>query len=398
MNFDENKYIKRQLKKNSNKNYLLIYMTIFIIMFVCTIAILTFSRMSIYYKHSMYDLLNYNVIAEDGNYESLNKIDHIEEILDAKDYGATYPKDKDMQFSLFSVFNVDDIKISSGRNIENDNEMICNSNFYPYDPYEGDYFKIDKSRVIKPSELIGQKFTFSSENKKDDNLYEVTVVGTYKNNKLHGNMATCYVTPNLLSKLRDECQGYEGTESITGYWTYKCIPFEGKAIRIDATRNIKKVKDELTKMGYRYYQYYETDSSMLDLFLFGTTFAIIIVLFLSMIILDTYLKKKINFRKKQYGILKTIGFDEDKIVAIELKESTFLLIISFILSIIIFTIGFMVFREVYLQEFAYEGFKVNLPLLLIFIVAIIIISLARLLISRKLKRVMKMDAMNLLKG
>lgn len=397
MNLDETKYIKRQLRKSSNRTYLFIYIVLFIIMFICSSAILIFIRLGIYYKSTMYDLLNFNVINDNGDYNDLKDIKHIDKILDAREYGAVYYNEDGKQFSLLSVFDVNDISIYKGRNIENDNEMICNKNFYPYDVYEKDYLYMDKNKIIKSDNLIGKTFSFSSHNEEDKNIYNVEVVGTYKNGKIYGNMDTCFVKPELLIKIRDKCAGYEGEPDIFGNTSYNCIPFEGKAIRIDSKKNIDDVLNELSKKGYRYYQYYEMDTSLLDTYFFGTTFAIIIVFFISVVILDTYLKKKINFRKKQYGILKTIGFDDEQIVTMELKESTILFIISSIVSIILYTIGFILIKETYLHEFEYEGFPINVPFLLIFIITILMIFLARLMIARKLKRMMKIDGVDLLK-
>lgn len=398
MNLDEKKYIKRQLKRPSNKIYLLIYIVIFIIIFTCSTAILTFIQFGIYYKSTMYDLLSFNVISDEENYEGLEKIDHIDKIMEAEEYGETFYRNGDKEFNLLSVFDIDDISIYEGRNIENDNEMICNKDFYPFDTYEKDYFYMNKSKIIKSKDLIGETFSIASDNEDDKNIYDIKVVGTYKNGKIHGSMDTCFVKPELLSKIRGKCAGYESGHDILGNATYKCIPFKGKAIRIDKKENIDYVLSELRKQGYRYYQYNETDTSILDTYFFGTTFAIIIVFFISIVILDTYLKKKIDFRKNQYGILKTIGYDEEKIVSMELKESTSLLVISSILSIIIFSIGLIILRENFLHEFEFEGFPVRLPILLILIITLLIIVLARFLIARKLKRVTELDTVDLLKG
>ena len=399
--FDENKYITKHLFQKRNLLFLLLIMIIFLIMFFCLTFSNTYLSIGNYMTYKKYGLRNLHVTSEDGNYESVSNIEHIIANVTYKEYGEIYLSPDDdfgKEIRLVSLLDDNAIDIIYGDKISKDTDIICNNVFYPERPiYNDNGLKLDNKKIINGKDVLKQTFKFKSLNSDINKVFNLNVVGTYDGSKLMDPLNTCYASPKLISDLRSKCNGVIISEVPGLPNEVLCEPYEGVVVRVDNIKNVDKVKKTLYQLGYDVFQFDKADDVAIMLFGYGPLIVLLFIILITILILDSFIKKKIIERKKQYGILKVIGFDDDKIVNMEVKENVILLVTGLILTFVLFIIGFVIIKINYLDEFLFEGFNLTLPFILIVIFIIVILLLFIKLVKNKIYNFMKKDIMDLLR-
>lgn len=130
----------------------------------------------------------------DNNFDEISNIEHVEFNVSSKYLSGIYSDVPELdsgnlkgELEVLPLMNEDDISIVDGKNLENDLEMVCPSKFYPHDiniinEDETDFTtKMINSKILKGKEVIGNKYTLSNYDKKNEknNVVNVTIVGTY---------------------------------------------------------------------------------------------------------------------------------------------------------------------------------------------------------------------------
>lgn len=397
--FDEKQYIKRHLFVKRNIFMIIFLLVIFLIVFVSISFSNTYFSVGEYMSNKKYGLTNIHVISKDQDYSNVYTIDHIIATVSHKYYGELYMSDiydNNTEIKLVSLLDEKSLDIVFGRSIKNSNEMICNNSFYPYVPkLNNNNFTIDKSLITYGKNNIGNKYTFKSLDADNDSKYVLKIVGTYDGEKIMDSINTCYVSPEIIGLLHDKCNGYIISEVPSGDEVL-CEEYEGIVVRVDSINNVKSVITKLKNMGYDVFQYDTPDDETIALYSYGPLIIIIFILLISMIIIDNYLKKKILERKRDYGILKIVGFNKENIIKYELIENIIIFISSFIISFIIFIILFNIVKNNYLLSFVYEGYNLKVPVVYLLILSLAYIGIIFLFVKRKINRLVNKSIVDLL--
>lgn len=261
-------------------------------------------------------------------------------------------------------------KVTKGKNIQNENEIICPEYFTSDIVASG----VKTSELINMKDSIGKeiKLTFFQDKSKNDSAQitkSLTLVGTFDGDKI-GNYDTCYMEISTFKEI-DEI-----TKTLNDS-TY--IPFLD--VYVDSRKNIDEVNDYLLSQGLNSSVTSSIDDSFILNILFLSVIILIFVIIGSVIILFSYFKRYYKEEYKNIALLKALGYTNKDISKIILLESIFLIGIGLIISVILFILiswGF----NIYFQGIAdYRHVKISFPILPITIYYAIIIGLNYVIIK-----------------
>lgn len=312
----------------------------------------------------------------------LSKIVDVPDFDNGNEKGVIYIK---------ALIKDDDIKIKSGTNIKNKNEIVCSNTFYPHEPDE----RIYKNLFLSSNDILNKTIKVISLNE-DLNNKEITlkIVGTYKN-KFMEESNTCYTNIETYDEIVSKYASWDYNLNDNGEVISKePEDYKDYFIRIDSKENIDKVLKELDKMEISYDKTYILDSTFLDMLLSIPLFISIIVIILTLSILHSFISKKINNRKNNIGILESIGYDEKTIVSLNINENIIIIFISTIVSFFIYFITFHYLKYTLLAEYTFANCIINIPYLLIFLSLILYCLIVSIITKNKLNKVFKLTIQN----
>ena len=360
--------IKRNLFNKKNTLLILVLFFIFIILFFT----LNFYFFINYNKNSTINNINSRTITLLENNIDLKKIENIDHVLyvipEYLNSTNVYVNDfnyKNLKgyIKLTSLVDNKEIVITRGQNKINKNEAICSANFYPY--YLDD--KINYNSFIKNP--IGKTFKI--------NNTTFTIVGTYNNTKNYTSLNNCYILKEDLQKIKEK--------SLDHY-----------LIRVDSKNNIEDVSQKLLNLGFKFSMpNLNTTSKDIETIII---FIIIIIFIFSFNIIYNFIKKKILYNNKHYGILKTCGYPNKEIFKIDFLENILLCTTSFIISLITYVILFYIIThyffniwdtELYNGEITYQ-IPYYLLFLTYFISIIIIFVTDKILLKKSKNNIIKL--------
>ena len=186
--------------------------------------------------------------------------------------------------SLYGNYDGINYTINYGHDIENDNEIICSSSFYP-----GNYDNETSDSLFELSKYLNSNFKISYNKDKIDidsisGDWNIDTIEEYsKNLKLVGTFDIkedltqynmCYVSSEMLENILNSNKVFENKED-------EKIFFDGlpALVLVDKYENVQNIINELNNMSYNAYLAYELDTeSIQSVFNIINVLTIIIVL------------------------------------------------------------------------------------------------------------------------
>lgn len=327
-------------------------------------------KQSYFYKYSGFR----TIIVDSNDINNLKKINHVLAVEDAKYRNPLTFSSKDFDSDLKgeilinALISKEDLKIKRGRMIKNANEAICSDTFFPYEiEVRNGKTIFNKSRIISGKSILNKSFSIYEN---DEKIATYDIVGTFDTKKTMNALNSCYILKDDFEKIIQDESDLEQSTSNSNE--------SGSMLLVDKYENVENVLKELKKRNDSYYVVSELNEGYIKILTYFPIFASIINSLLFMIVLESFLSKKIKYRSKCNAILKSIGFENRKIENINILENVILFFISFFISIILYLILFFYIKNVLLAEYIYDGTFIPfsiIPIILSFILEVIIILL-----------------------
>lgn len=236
--------------------------------------------------------------------------------------------------SAYANYSELNYKITNGRDIINENEIVCPSKFYPNILH-------DSKDIINLNEYLGKKINVSYSKKyfpiqgesKILKTYKESfiLVGTYDIEDLLTDLDTCFISANVVKTIN---------EKVTPVYEDKNIEEKTKSdmdivILVDKYENIDKVLSKIQKLGYTAQRQYEIDLEIYLLFKEILKYVCLGISIVSIIIVYLFIKNILNECKDNIKLFKLIGYNNKKIKSIFILEYLILTLVAFILHIFI---------------------------------------------------------------
>lgn len=236
--------------------------------------------------------------------------------------------------SAYANYSELNYKITNGRDIINENEIVCPSKFYPNILH-------DSKDIINLNEYLGKKINVSYSKKyfpiqgesKILKTYKESfiLVGTYDIEDLLTDLDTCFISANVVKTIN---------EKVTPVYEDKNIEEKTKSdmdivILVDKYENIDKVLSKIQKLGYTAQKQYEIDLELYLLFKEILKYVCLGISIVSVIIVYLFIKNILNECKDNIKLFKLIGYNNKKIKSIFILEYLILTLVAFILHIFI---------------------------------------------------------------
>lgn len=236
--------------------------------------------------------------------------------------------------SAYANYSELNYKITNGRDIINENEIVCSSKFYPNILH-------DSKDIINLNEYLGKKINVSYSKKyfpiqgesKILKTYKESfiLVGTYDIEDLLTDLDTCFISANVVKTIN---------EKVTPVYEDKNIEEKTKSdmdivILVDKYENIDKVLSKIQKLGYTAQKQYEIDLELYLLFKEILKYVCLGISIVSVIIVYLFIKNILNECKDNIKLFKLIGYNNKKIKSIFILEYLILTLVAFILHIFI---------------------------------------------------------------
>lgn len=330
-------------------------------------------------------------VDQETRIKKLKKIKHViaAETPSSRYFAAEVQGMNGNEIKYIDVFGTVDkpVNIIKGENMEkynNENVIICPQHFYPYANEEIDEY--DKNKVINLTNMIGKEIKLRPIGAKEAIPFKL--VGIYENSYSNSRGDSCYTKFSSVKNINEKYDKESYTESEN-----VILP---NTVVIDNVRNsntfIAELENqEMTTAGPLKQITVESGDKIISLINIGT-----IVFFLASVCIAIFIElKSFISNKKEYGILKTIGYTNTDLIKINDARWIIMEIIVFLISTIIGIIALHFIYNYYLsnqvllkgiqEQFSYKGLVLGL------MINIIAFSIISLIIKSKLEKVNSID-------
>ena len=203
----------------------------------------------------------------------------------------------------------------AGRQIENDNEVICSEKFIPID--------YNSLKAYKVTDFLYSKDILNKEFYMGENKYKI--VGLYSTDLFYGDYNVCFVKNEELARLRNI--DYENYKDYVITVTYS------KGADVD------KLKEDLKVLNYDFIsprggideERYNTITGILIILIFIITIITSISIYL-------FIKRDLLSRKDDMKLYRVVGIDKKDIKKLYIFEYLIIFTIMTIISIIIISL------------------------------------------------------------
>lgn len=411
MSFKESLFIiKRKICRKNN----IVFMIAFTILLVVIFSSLTVLDFILKYKNDMETKNNEAktiIVYAKPTEENIKKIKSIKNVkfVDSKRFlrgaggeVAELNKDFSKAYVFFDpIIEGVELKIVSGKAEISNGEAICPLKFYPYDLDEKN--TIVNKEIINSKDLIGKTITSATVKdfilKPDEKYYkEFKVVGVYDQNYNMASLDKCYITKNDFLEIDSPYESGSKATYEDGRVEYEYNEFQDIMVLVDNYKNVPLVEKELENMNYAYELYFSFNKGEVLLYTCGPIFIVLIIILIAINIMHNFVSKKIKERTKNYALLKTIGFDNKTISNNEILESIMCFLISYILTLIMFTIGFFLVKKYFMANFILEGIRMSFPILFLIGTLIFLLGLLIFINKKIINKKLNLDISMLLRN
>lgn len=364
-----------------------IYFTL--VMLICTIlalGVLTFKGIfSKYINDSINKNIGFRVIdvvpkldVDDYGKSEIAEIKHIDDIYSSQ-YSYVYAKssyaDEKIDGSIELIYGEKSALPNSiiGETFKKGqkNVAICPIDFYPdisiYDT------KINKNNIINGNTLLGKEFSikyysYSFNGTKKTIEAEFTkmfkIVGLYDNKSVMNTSNQCYVPFEDIKEIKDK-------EIISGM----NMPIYAFSIIVDSSENVNYVIDQLNELNFAGIRIKnQIDQKLVNTIIISCDVTVALVLFAVILLVSSYTKKKILGETKIIGVLRTIGYKKYIVINLYLLEIIISNIFSYIIGVVMFTIIYLILKNLVLNYLIYFGMELSLNIFnYIYVFAIIVV-------------------------
>lgn len=330
----------------NKKNYInaliigiIISLTVFVSTFYTTIInFLNFDINKDFQSRTLLVIKKDNTISLTDIREELEKINHIDGVFSVTSrYNGLISKEFEKnglsgRVDLYAANNKTLPTIIKGTDFPNKsgNYIICPINFYPSD---SDFTKVTKNNFYNIEKYLNKDINFEYKNFKTNkvDVIKYKLIGIYENNPLSIDENVCFVNESSLLKVyiaeRNGLENFNLEDQRSFY------------IQVDNYNNLDLVKQSLNEQNFEsisttYIDYSSYNKIFKRIKTVSITLIVIIFLFLLII-----LYKQNTKNKKDYYILHSIGYNRMIINCIDFFYKIFLLLLSYIFSIIVILIG-----------------------------------------------------------
>lgn len=341
---------------------------------------------------------DYDNLSEDEAIEKLSQFNHILEVTKSSGYiisGNAFEyidDDNDGEISLRGVTK-NSINVVAGSDLSgNKNEIICAINFNPNSKiYQSDFAK-DTS--IDLSNQIGKtmKIKFAGSN----NYEELTIVGLYDSDYDYSAGDTCYATFETVRNLNETYQpDVFDAEKISQDGIETKLPIY---FIIDNAKNTDYVLENLESNGFYAERVITINTKTGDSIIKVLMILACIMCLLSFIIILLNNLNRINNRKKEFAIMKSVGYTQKNINELLYTESLLMSIISVFLSVIFSSIALFIMKKYFLTtSVEFSRMNLNISLLSIIISCLIVIVISFLSSHISVKKIEEINIISLLR-
>ena len=400
------KYIYYDIKNNIGKNVLLVI--IYIIILFTIILIFNYKSSYInyfdYIMNNYYDARRLDAIKYDVSYdemiEEISSINHVLDVFLYEDYSTALDVE-DFEQDLIYInpggegFFPETIY---GRDIENENEIICPIKMAKSSTSGFSTETIDMMDYLNKILDVKKDILYFYEYGKDPKVidtkrYELKVVGLYDYTAFGDEPYYCYMEKNNIGNIIEETKEVYADD----FWPEYVVTEDDEdsgiyvwlQVMVDDNKNVEYVENRLSDMGYEYelgyyidYSYYDKMDIMIDLIVGVTLLILVIILILS-------IDKSINKRREEIELLKSIGYKNMQVTKIILANNLISFMVGLVISIILNNIVYYYFNKYIMYNAQLFGLRIRFN----YIYVVVIILLFGFIFYFMYKRIYKKVSM-----
>ena len=274
-------------------------------------------------------------------------------------------KDKDNLLYLYPYMKTYPEKLTYGRGVESDNEIICPRYIGKTDHIETKDDLIDmKDYLDKEIPFSFYKIVFQDKNHTNSiklDKINFKLVGIFENTPIdYDSYRICYIDSDLAEKLYEETKIVYTEEYLKAFNMEISEGGRYTTFIVDTPENLDSVINKLKKDGYDvsdgYFIDYNATNAMFNFVYILFFIAFILIVFTIGIYTSINLKK----RKTDIALYKTFGYKNKDIGRILFMQLLILFLISFILNIIIAFIGIKIGKNIISYYIELGGFYLTI--------------------------------------
>lgn len=286
-----------------------------------------------------------------------------------------------------------------GRGFESNdsNVAICPNIFYPdSSAYE---LQLDNKYAIDGNSLLNNEFeVYYTESifDFDTNTFEegkkftkkFKVIGIYDNTSTMNFNNQCYIMSKDIKEMVSEASLDNLGENSYPYFD----------LVVDNVDNIEEVMGKIKDLGFNKVSvknYF--DSDMLQTIEISSIIVVTILVFLTIIISSSYIKKLVINDSWKIGMLKTLGYNQKKVLKKYFGEASLINFFIYLLSFLIFGIILLLLKFTILSFVQYIGVNIRVSLFPIIVTFIIIVIIPLITMFYTIYKYSKQNIIDLLR-
>lgn len=341
---------------------------------------------------------------EDLGLSELIPLDHVVDVYSFQ-YGSMSVessfKNENIDGTIELLYGSPEIQpnVIMGRGFESDdsNVAICPNIFYPdSSAYE---LQLDNKYVINGDSLLNNEFeVYYTESvfNFDTNTFEegkkftkkFKVIGIYDNTLTMNFNNQCYIMSNDIKQMVFESSSDNIGENSYSYFD----------LVVDNVDNIEEVMSKIKDLGFKNVSvknYF--DSDMLQTIEVSSIIVVTILVFLTIIISSSYIKKLVINDSWKIGMLKTLGYNQKDVLKKYFGEVSLINVFIYLFSFLIFGIIFLLLKFTILSFVQYIGVNIRVSLFPVIVSFIIIVIIPLITMFYNIYKYCKQNIIDLLR-
>lgn len=391
--------------RNFIKKKLLISVLFISISFAFILFGLKFNKsVNNYWNNSVTNLIDYRTYLTYYDYDKYTETEAINELYSIRNIASVSPyssylinlTSNDFKKNQSSVLLIgvpkNEIEVIDGITFkdynENINPIICPDTFKPYINKSG----IHLQQNIPLSKYVNKQLSFSFINNNEKNIFKLIGLYDSKLNQLESNV--CYTTTDIVSSLNMKYQPevYKNEDGV--YYPLVVV--------LDNIKNSEETLEVMSKKGFTINEgsaVLKLDTSSGDK-IFNYISIIVLIVSLLFLIMDCiFIVKYYKSNSKNYFILKSLGFNNNKLHLINMMEMILLFLLTSIFGVCIEKIIETIF-SIFIQQkiAAFSNMMMENNIMYYIICESFLIINISIIIFITNKKISKLGLSNFLKG
>lgn len=390
----------------------LFYIVVLLFCSLISFSILTFkNNFDMYVNETVTKNIGFRTLSvspkqdkEDLGLNELIPLDHVVDVYSFM-YGTMSVessfKNENVEGTIELLYGSPDIQpnVIMGRGFESDdsNVAICPDIFYPdssaYELQLDNKYAIDGNSLLNNEfEVYYTEFVFDI----DTNTFEdgkkftkkFKVIGIYDNTSTMNFNNQCYIMSNDIKQMVSEA----GSNNM-GANSYPYFD-----LVVDNVDNIEDVTEKIKDLGFNKVSvknYF--DSDMKKTIEISSLIVVTILVFLTIIISSSYIKKLVINDSWKIGMLKTLGYNQKDVLKKYFGEVSLINVFAYLFSFLIFEIIFLLLKFTILSFVQYIGVNIRVSLFSVIVTFIIIVIIPILIMFYTIYKYSKQNIIDLLR-